>query len=56
MLIDILKEAVTIAKEKRKQYNINKNWFNAALEYNSIHMYSSVTQSKWMCPMSYYSR
>lgn len=52
LLIDILKEAIVIAKEKRKQYNISKEWFNIALAYNRIHTYSSsMPEAKWMCPM-----
>lgn len=51
LIIDILKEAITIAKEKRKQYNNSKEWFNTALAYNRIHTYSSISDAKWMCPM-----
>jgi len=51
IFIDTIIEAYKLAKEKNNQHQISKNWFNAALEYNKIHTYSSRVGAKWMCPM-----
>jgi len=51
IFIDVLYEAYKLAKEKNRQHQISKDWFNVALEYNKIHTYSSRDKSKWMCPM-----
>ena len=51
MIIDLLKEAYTVVKERRKQKKISKMWFDAALAYNTLHTYSSRTDGEWMCPM-----